>query len=116
MSVNCQDEEKEEEEGQTKSPEIFPIPDQSQIQLKDKFCFSYSCLANITDPLEGDKVYWLNYWHILISNGTSGFTSNTLLIRFQYITDFLFVDPLSLQSFICHLQVVSHGTIACIYC
>ena len=28
--------------------------------------------------------YWLNYWHILISKGTSGFTSNTLLIRIQY--------------------------------
>ena len=24
--------------------------------------------------------YWLNYWHILISKDTSGFTSNTLLI------------------------------------
>ena len=28
--------------------------------------------------------YWLNYWHIPISKGTSGFTSNTLLIRIQY--------------------------------
>ena len=27
-------------------------------------------------------LYWLNYWHTLISNDTSGFTSNTLLIRF----------------------------------
>ena len=26
--------------------------------------------------------YWLNSWNILISKGTSGFTSNTLLIRF----------------------------------
>ena len=28
--------------------------------------------------------YWLNYWHILISKDTSGFTSNTLLIGIQY--------------------------------
>ena len=28
--------------------------------------------------------YWLNYWHILTSKGTSYFTSNTLLIRNQY--------------------------------
>ena len=28
--------------------------------------------------------YWLNYRHILVSKGTSGFTSNTLLIRIQY--------------------------------
>ena len=32
--------------------------------------------------------YWLTYWHILISKGTSGFTSNTLLIRIQYCYQF----------------------------
>ena len=26
------------------------------------------------------KIYWLNYWHILVSKGMSGFKSNTLLI------------------------------------
>ena len=30
-------------------------------------------------------MYWLNYGHILISKGTSSFTSNTLLIRIQYV-------------------------------
>ena len=29
--------------------------------------------------------YWSNYWHTLISKDTSGFTSNTLLIRIQYL-------------------------------
>ena len=27
-------------------------------------------------------VYWFKYWHTLISKNTSGFRSNTLLIRF----------------------------------
>ena len=63
VSVNCQDEENDEEE-QGKSPNIYPIPDQSQIQLKDKFCFSYSCLANLTDPLEADKVLYLSLYYV----------------------------------------------------
>ena len=32
--------------------------------------------------------YWLSYWHILISKGTRGFTSNTLMIRIQYCYQF----------------------------
>ena len=51
MSVYCQD-----EYGLTKTPKIVPIPEQSQIQLKEGFCFSYQCLAKLTDPLEIDKV------------------------------------------------------------
>ena len=35
------------------------------------------------------KCYWLNYWHILISKGTCGFISNTLLIRIQYFQYFI---------------------------
>ena len=27
--------------------------------------------------------YWLDYWHTLITKDTSGFMSNTLLIRFS---------------------------------
>ena len=33
--------------------------------------------------------YWLNYWHILISKGTSGFISNTLLIQLYDVTSIL---------------------------
>ena len=28
--------------------------------------------------------FWLNYWHILISKGMNGFTTNTLMIGIQY--------------------------------
>ena len=35
--------------------------------------------------------YWLNYWHILISKGTSGFSSNTLLIRIEYFYQFKYI-------------------------
>ena len=33
--------------------------------------------------------YWLNYWHTLISKGTCNFTSNTLLVRIQYCSQFI---------------------------
>ena len=35
-------------------------------------------------PTPFHLLHWLNYWHNLITNGTSGFRSNTLLIRIQY--------------------------------
>ena len=38
--------------------------------------------------------YWLNYWHILISKGASGFTSNTSLIRIQYCYQFKYFTDL----------------------
>ena len=38
--------------------------------------------------------YWLNYWHILISKGLSGFTSNTLLIMTQYFYQFKYFTDL----------------------
>ena len=38
--------------------------------------------------------YWLNHWHILLSKGTSGFTSNTLLIRIQYCYQFKYFTDL----------------------
>ena len=38
--------------------------------------------------------YWLNFWYILISKGTSGFMSNTLLIRIQYCYPFKYFTDL----------------------
>ena len=35
--------------------------------------------------------YWLNYWHILISKGTSGFTSNTFLFAYSSKKLFLYL-------------------------
>ena len=40
-----------------------------------------SCARQVTT--NNKQQYWLNPWHILISNDTSGFTSNTLLKRIQ---------------------------------
>ena len=46
--------------------------------------YFHECMQNdVTTALH--SWYWLNYWHILISKGMSGFTSNTLLIRIHYI-------------------------------
>ena len=42
-----------------------------------------SNLTNLT--IHSEKThFWLNYWHTLISKDTSGFTSNSLLIKIQY--------------------------------
>ena len=40
-------------------------------------------ISKIADPY-----YWLNYWYILISKGTSGFTSSTCY-QFKYISDLI---------------------------
>ena len=40
-------------------------------------------LVPCTTSLRACYRYWLNYWHILISKGTSSFKSNTLLIKIQ---------------------------------
>ena len=43
--------------------------------------------------------YLLNYWHILISKGSSGFTSNTLFLRIQYCYQFkYFTDKKRIMS------------------
>ncbi len=34
----------------------IPVPNVSNIQLKNDFCFSLKCLRKISDPLEVDKV------------------------------------------------------------
>ena len=44
--------------------------------------------------LTSQDFYWLNYWHILISKGTSGFTSNTSLIMIQYFYQFKYPTDL----------------------
>ena len=43
-----------------------------------------NALAKVS-RLSNCKIYWLNYWHILDKKGMSRFTSNTLLIRIQYV-------------------------------
>ena len=35
------------------------------------------------------SLYWLNFWHVLISKGTSCFASHTLLIKIQYCYQFI---------------------------
>ena len=48
-----------------KSPEIVPIPDLPQIQLKNKFCFNFNCLSKISDLLEADKVSVLDFHNFI---------------------------------------------------
>ena len=48
---------------------------------------------------EKEEEYWLNYWHFLISKGTSGLTSYTLLIRIQYCYQFLINIGMSSASY-----------------
>ena len=37
-----------------------PIPDRSQIKLAQKFCLNFSCLSELRDPVEKDKVFMAN--------------------------------------------------------
>ena len=44
---------------------------------------SFSGVMKRASSTTSTCIYWLNYWHTLKSKDTSGFTSNTLLIRFS---------------------------------
>ena len=55
---------------------------------------SFSCETELLDTVECSvhtsrkdihPKYWLNLWHTSCNKGTSGFTTNTLLIRIQQI-------------------------------
>ena len=50
-------------------------------------------------------LYWLNYWHILISKCTSDFTSNTFLIRIQYCYPFIWYRMNHLHNICCTCHV-----------
>ena len=69
------------------SSALFGGKDPSTLCTLDKYFYSIQNDTLLDHKAVGSTSsprYWLNYWHFLISKGTSGFTSNTLLIRIQY--------------------------------
>ena len=58
-------------------PELEQRLKEARTQIRFRFNKIYS-LVN----------YWLNYWHILISKGTNGFTSNTLYVCMSSVSQY----------------------------